>query len=97
MVTRRGFLGILQMADSGEPKHFVDFTMILVKNKRISSATVAKRLKELIALGAITEVISRSERGRRMITYKTTEKGRRLIELGNEVLKATALPKGHET
>jgi len=85
MVMIRGFLEILQMSDGKEPKSFNDFTKISIRKKRLSSATVAKRLDELIAVKAVAEVISKSKSGRRIIAYKTTEKGKRVIELAAEL------------
>lgn len=92
MVTRRGFLEILQMAD-GQPKSFNDFTKISIKERRLSYATVSKRLDELITLKVIEEMVTRAKTGRRMIAYRTTEKGKRVIELGKELLNAIAVPR----
>lgn len=93
MVTIRGYLEILEMADSNEPKHFNDFTKISIKKKRLSSATVSKRLDELIKVRVLEEVISRSKTGRRIIAYKTTAKGRKVIALATELNEALAVPK----
>ena len=81
------------MADSNEPKHFNDFTKILIKKRRLSSATVSKRLDELIAVKVMEEVISRSKTGRRIIAYKTTEKGRRVLVLAKELQEALTVAK----
>jgi len=81
------------MADSGGPKHFNDFTRISIKNKRLSSATVSKRLDELLEVKVIDEVISRSDTGRRIIAYRTTEKGKRVIKLAGELQGAISAPK----
>lgn len=80
MIIKKGFLEILQMADGKEPRKFADFTEITITRK-LSSATVAKRLRELVEVKALEEVVSRSESGRRIIAYKTTEKGKKVIEL----------------
>ncbi len=80
MPMARGFLEILKLTSNGEPKHFDDFTKIRVKNKGLSSATVTKRLNELLALEAIKEAVGRSRAGRRIIAYIVTEKGRRVIK-----------------
>jgi len=68
------------MADSKEPKSFDDFATISI-SKKLSSATVSKRLNELIAVKAIEEIVKRSKTGRRVIAYQATEKGRRIIQL----------------
>lgn len=93
MAIIRGVLEILQMADGNEPKSFNDFTKITVKKKTLSSATVSKRLNELIAVKAMEEVIHRSKTGRRIIAYKTTEKGRKVIQLARELEEALSSPK----
>ena len=87
----RGFLEMLEMADTAEPKAFNDFTKISVRKKKLSSATVSKRLDELLAMKALEEVITRSRTGRRVIAYRTTEKGRRAIELAKELEALIAL------
>ena len=92
MIIIRGFIEILQMADSKEPKHFNDFTKISIKKSRLSSATVSRRLDELLAIKVIEEVISRSKSGRRIIAYRATSKGKKVIKLANELQEALALP-----
>jgi DNA-binding HxlR family transcriptional regulator len=84
----RGVLEMLQMADSHESKSFNDFTRISIKGKRLSSATVSKRLDELVATKVLQEVIVRSKTGRRIIAYKTTVKGKRVIEIAKELTEA---------
>jgi DNA-binding HxlR family transcriptional regulator len=93
MVIKRGFIEILQLANGNDPKSFNDFTRISVGKSRLSSATVAKRLDRLIAVKAIEEVITRSKVGRRIIAYRATEKGKRAIELANELQELFAAPK----
>ena len=85
MVIKRGFIEILQMANGSAPKSFNDFTSIQVGRSKLSSATVAKRLDWLIAAKVIEEVITRSKAGRRIIAYKTTEKGRKAVKLATEL------------
>ncbi|MGA3021086.1 MAG: hypothetical protein ABSD68_04010 [Candidatus Micrarchaeales archaeon] len=68
------------MAEGSGPKSFNDLTKIPIKKKRLSSTTVSKRLDELVKAKAIEEVITRSKTGRRIIAYKTTEKGKKVIE-----------------
>ena len=82
------------MDDSGGPKHFNDFTRISIKNKRLSSATVSKRLDELTEIKAIEEVVSKSKTGRRIISYRATDKGKRILGLAGELNKAIGTPKG---
>jgi DNA-binding HxlR family transcriptional regulator len=94
MVLIRGFIEILQIADSGDPKHFNDFTKIMIKKKRLSSATVSKRLAELIAVRVLDEVVSRSKTGRRIVAYRATSKGKKVIALAKELEEALSTPKG---
>ncbi|MHB1830011.1 MAG: hypothetical protein ACYCO0_01325 [Candidatus Micrarchaeaceae archaeon] len=85
MVIIKGYLEILQMANGNAPKSFNDFTTISINGKRLSSATVSKRLDQLISVDALKEVINRSHTGRRIIAYRTTERGRKVIELAEEL------------
>jgi DNA-binding HxlR family transcriptional regulator len=93
MVMIRGFLEILQMANSSEPKSFNNFTKISITGRRLSSATVSKRLDELLKVKVIEEVVQRSKTGRRVIAYRATEKGKRVIEVARELEEAIAVPK----
>ena len=93
MAIIRGVLEMLQLADGHQPKSFNDFTKISIKGKRLSSATVSKRLDELAAVDAIREIIDRSKTGRRIIAYRTTDKGKRIVELATELQDALLNPK----
>ena len=88
----RGFMEILQLADGKESKSFNDFTKILIKKRKLSSATVSKRLDELINVKAIEEVVGRSKTGRRTIAYRTTEKGKMVMGLARELQRVTTIP-----
>jgi len=81
------------MANGSEPKSFNNFTKIFIKGRRLSSATVSKRLDELIRVKVIGEVVQRSKTGRRVIAYRATEKGKRVIEVARELEEAIAVPK----
>ncbi len=87
MIIIRGILEMLHMADSKKPQSFSDFTNISIGGRRLSSATVSKRLGELVMVDAIKEVIIRSDTGRRIIAYRTTQKGKRAIKLAVELKK----------
>ena len=88
MLMLRGVLEMLEMADGGEPKSFSNFTKISISKKTLSTATVSKRLDELVGAGAMEEVITRSSTGRKIIGYKTTEKGRRVVEYALKIQEA---------
>ena len=66
------------------PKSFNDFTQIKIGTSNLSSSTVSKRIKELVGIKVFEETIIRSDTGRRIIGYKTTERGRRVLELAQE-------------
>ena len=66
------------------PKSFNDFTQIKIGKSKLSSSTVSKRIKELVAIKIFEETILRAESGRRIIGYKTTERGKRVLELAHE-------------
>ncbi len=90
MTIIRGVLEILQLANGHEPKSFNDFTRITINNKKLSSATVSKRIDELVSTDILREVVTRSKTGRRVIAYKTTERGKRVIEITKELQKILA-------
>ncbi len=87
MTLRRGVLEIISLANNF-PRSFNDFTQISIKKKKLSSATVSKILKELVAIKVLEEIVIRSKTGRRIIGYKTTERGQRILELADELNKA---------
>ncbi len=87
MFRLRGLLEILQASDGSEAKSFNDFTRIMVDKKRLSSATISKRLDLLVSIRAIEQVIAKSKTGRRIIAYRTTEKGKKIIRLSSEIEK----------
>jgi predicted transcriptional regulator len=90
MIIKRGFLEILEIANGNEPKHFDDFTKIAV-TRRLSSATISKRLDELVKVKALEEMVIRSEHGKRIIGYKTTDKGKKVIEMAKKLQDAVAV------
>ncbi len=90
MITIKGVPEMLRLANSDGPKSFNDFTKITIRNRRLSSATVSKRLDDLIGIRLMEEVVTRSKVGRRIIAYKTTEKGKKVIELLKELEEALA-------
>jgi predicted transcriptional regulator len=81
-------LGMLQSTSNKVAQSFSDLTKISINNKRLSTATVSKRLNELISVKAMEGVITKSKKGRRTISYKTTEKGKGMIEPAKKLEKA---------
>ena len=80
MAITRGYMEILQLSNDN-PRSFSDFTKIPMKKGFLSSATVSRRLDQLISVGALREIIMRSKHGRRIIAYRTTDKGKRVIAI----------------
>jgi DNA-binding HxlR family transcriptional regulator len=85
MTLSRGVLEIVKLSDSPNPRAFSEFTRITINKRRLSSATVSKRLNELVAIKVLDEVPMRSEKGRRMIGYRITERGMKVLELAHEL------------
>jgi DNA-binding HxlR family transcriptional regulator len=83
------------MAEGSGPKSFNDFTKIPIRKRRLSTATVSKRLDELIAAKTIEQVITQSKTGRRIIAYKTTEKGKKVIEHAMKLEEALSSSKSN--
>ena len=75
---------MMAMADS-RPASFADFTGISIGRKRLSSATVSKRLKNMVAMKILEEVILLSKNGRRIIAYRTTQRGKKILALIEEL------------
>jgi DNA-binding HxlR family transcriptional regulator len=94
MAIIRGVLEMLELAGGKEPKSFNDFTRISIKGRKLSSATVSKRIDELVSSEVMEEVIMKSKTGRRVIAYRTTEKGKRVIEIAKELQQALTITKG---
>ncbi len=92
MAMTRGILEMLQLA-LYKPKSFTDFTKMRIGERHLSSVTVSKRLDELIITQNMTEVTARSKSGRRIIAYKTTDRGKQVIKLAKELDAAIACPK----
>ena len=91
MIMKKGFLEMLELANGDEPKAFNDFTWITISRRRLSSATVSKRLDELIGIKIIEEVVKKSKTGRRIIAYRTTKKGERVITVSRELQGALTI------
>ena len=93
MTLSKGVIEMLQAAGNGSAQSFSDFTELTIGKNRLSSATVAKRLKELVVIKALEETIIRSKTGRKMVGYQTTERGRKILALAQEFEKAMAKTK----
>ncbi|MHB1830012.1 MAG: hypothetical protein ACYCO0_01330 [Candidatus Micrarchaeaceae archaeon] len=92
MAITRGYMEILQLANGNAPKSFGDFTKIPMKKGFLSSATVSKRLDQLISVDALKEIIVRSKNGRRIIAYRTTDKGKRVIAIVTQLEEILSIP-----
>lgn len=84
MVAPRGSLQMMALADES-PVSFADFARISIGRKKLSSATVSKRLKEMLTMKILQEVVLRSKSGRRIIGYRTTDRGKKILSLIEEL------------
>ncbi len=86
MTLARGTIEMLELADAG-PRGFEEFTQIKIGGKKLSSATVSKRLKELVALKILGETVVHSASGRKIVGYQTTARGKKILELAREIYR----------
>jgi DNA-binding HxlR family transcriptional regulator len=93
MLLFKGMVEILQIAEADGSRSFNDFTRISIAGRRLSSATVSKRLNELVSSGSMIETVSKSRTGRRVIEYETTAKGRRVLKLAGSLEDSLSSPK----
>jgi len=84
MTLSRGVLEIVKLSN-GHAKSFKEFTNITIKKRKLSSATVSKRINELVAIKVLEEEAMRSDTGRRIIGYKITDRGKKILELAKEL------------
>ena len=84
------------MVDRDGPRSFNDFTKIKIGKRMLSSATVSKRIDRLLAVKVIEEIVTRSKTGRRVIEYRITEKGKRVLNIANELEKALDVSKAND-
>lgn len=85
MTLSRGVLEMIKLSNAADPKSFTDFTHITIKKRKLSSATVSKRLGELVGIKVLDEVPMRSVTGRRIVGYRITERGKKVLELSKEL------------
>ncbi|PSH00315.1 MAG: hypothetical protein BRC28_00330 [Nanohaloarchaea archaeon SW_4_43_9] len=83
MTLPKGAIAILRETKD-ETKSFDDYTEIEIEGEKLSSATVTKRLKELVALNGLEETVIRSETGRRKVGYEITDRGRKVLKIADE-------------
>jgi len=83
MILSEGSLEILEIAKDGEPKHFTDFRELV--NSRtgnvFSPNTISTRLKELVEVGALERIITKTKRDREVVGYKITPEGLKALEI----------------
>ncbi len=83
MILSEGTLDLLESMKDEKPKYFKQFREL--KNERTSSgyspSTISTRLKELINIGAVERVITKTETGREVAGYKITQKGITALQL----------------
>lgn len=84
MTLQKGAVEILKATRDGECSKFSDYTEIEIDGEKLSSATVSKRLKELVALDALEETVVRTDSGRKTTGYELTERGEKIIDIADE-------------
>jgi len=72
MILSEGSLEILEIAKDEEPKHFTDFKELVNSRtgKVFSPNTISTRLKELVEVGALERIITKTKRDREVVGYK---------------------------
>ena len=82
MILSEGSLEILEIAKDSEPKHFTDFRELVNSRtgKVFSPNTISTRLKELVEVGALERIITKTKRERDVVGYKITSGGLKALE-----------------
>ena len=82
MILSEGSLEILEIAKDSEPKHFTDFRELVNSRtgKVFSPNTISTRLKELVEVGALERIITKTKRERDVVGYKITPVGLKALE-----------------
>ena len=83
MILSEGSLEILEVAKDGEPKHFTDFRELVNSRtgKVFSPNTISTRLKELVEVGALERIITKTKRERDVVGYKITPEGLKALDI----------------
>ena len=83
MILSEGSLEILEVAKDGKPKHFTDFKeLVNTRTGRVFSPnTISTRLKELVEVGALERIITKTKRDRDVVGYKITPEGLKALEI----------------
>lgn len=83
MILSEGSLEILEAAKDGESKHFTDFRALVNSRtgKIFSPNTISTRLKELVEIGALERIITKTQRDREVVGYRITPEGLKALEI----------------
>lgn len=83
MILSEGSLEILEIAKDSEPKHFTNFRELVNSRtgKVFSPNTISTRLKELVEVGALERIITKTKRERDVVGYKITPEGLKALEI----------------
>lgn len=86
LILSEGALEILEISKDRKPKHFGDFREL--RNSRtgkcFSPSTISARLKELVEIGALERMITKTEGGRDVVGYKMTPAGLMALNISYE-------------
>ena len=83
MILSEGSLEILEVAKDEEAKQFTDFRKLVNSRtgKVFSPNTISTRLKELVEIGALERIITKTKREREVVGYKITLEGLKALEI----------------
>ena len=83
MILSEGSLEILEVAKDGKSKHFTDFRELVNHRtgKIFSPNTISTRLKELVDIGALERIITKTQRDRDVVGYRITSDGLKAHEI----------------
>ena len=83
MILSEGSLEILEAAKDVKSKHFADFRALVNSRtgKIFSPNTISTRLKELVEVGALERIITKTQRDREVVGYRITPEGLKALEI----------------
>ena len=83
MMLREGSVEILEFAKDITPKQFTDFKGLVNAwtGSIFSPSTLSARLKELVEIGALERVVTKTKSYGGMVCYKITPEGLKALEI----------------
>lgn len=89
MILAEGSPNILQELNKGRGKQFKDFIKLVNPrtNNFFSPNTITRRVKELTSIGAMKETIIKGDKGKSVIGYVITQKGKQALQISEKYEK----------